>query len=315
MKVEFAKANAKPKIKRKSSFGGSAQLNGILFALPAILGFLIFVLGPMIASLIYSFTDYSVFKDETKFIGFENFITMFSGEDPFFYKSLGVTFYYVFLSVPIGIAFAFFLAILLNTKIKGRAIFRTIFYLPSIVPVVASAMIWLWLFNPDLGLINNVLSSLGLPTGLWLFSEKTVIPSIVLMGLWGVGGNMIIFLAGLNGIPEHYYEAIEVDGGNTFRKFWHITIPMMTPTIFFTSVMGLIGSFQVFTEAYVLTGGGPNNASLFYVFYIWREAFANSNMGFASALAWVLFVIIMLFTLLVFKTSKWVYYEGGGRSN
>jgi len=310
MKAELTVKDPKP-VKKRYVWKNTAQVNGLLFAMPAILGFLIFVFGPMIASLIYSLTDYSVFSDNTSFVGLNNYINMFSGEDPFFYKSISVTFYYVFLSVPLGIIFAFLLAILLNTDIKGKAIFRTIFYLPSIVPVVASAMIWLWLFNPDLGLINNMLTSVGLPTSLWLFSEGTVIPSIVIMGLWGVGGNMIIFLAGLNGIPDHYYEAIEVDGGNTLHKFWHITIPMMTPTIFFTTVMGFISGFQVFTEAYILTGGGPNNSSLFYVFYIWREAFSNSNMGYASALAWVLFIIIMFFTAFIFKSSKWVYYEGG----
>lgn len=282
---------------------------GLLFAAPAILGFLIFTVGPMIASLYFSLTDYTVFTAPS-FVGLSNYTTMFSGKDPFFYPSLKATFLYVFLAVPCYMVFAFTLAMLLNAKIKGLSFFRTVFYLPSIVPVVASAMIWMWLYNPDLGLINHILSSVGLPTSLWLYSEKMVIPSIVLMGLWGTGGTMVIFLAGLKGISDHYYEAIEIDGGSGWHKFWYITVPMMTPTIFFNAVMGLIGAFQVFSEAYILTQGGPNNASLFYVFYIWREAFRNSNMGYASALAWVLFVIIMIFTLIVFKTSKWVYYEG-----
>ena len=284
---------------------------GLLFAGPAILGFLAFVAGPMAASFVLSLTDYTVFN-EPSFIGFDHYVRMFSGEDPFFYKSLKATFLYVFMAVPCFMVFSFLLAMLLNARIKGLAVFRTIFYLPSIVPVVASAMIWMWLYNPDLGLINNVLSSLGLPTSMWLYSEKTVIPSIVLMGMWSTGGTMVIFLAGLNAIPNHYYEAVEIDGGTGLHKFFHITIPMMTPTIFFNTVMSLIGTFQVFTEAYILTQGGPNNSSLFYVFLIWREAFSNSNMGYASALAWILFVIIMLFTIVIFRTSNWVYYEGEG---
>lgn len=306
MEVEIGVKSVKPlaSTRRRHSL-----MYGLLFAAPAILGFLIFIFGPMIASLMISLTDYTVFN-KPSFIGFDNYVRMFSGEDPFFYKSLKATFLYVLLAVPMFMSFSFLLAMLLNARIKGLALFRTIFYLPSIVPVVASAMIWMWLYNPDLGLINNVLSSLGLPTSLWLFSETMVIPSIVLMGMWGTGGTMVIFLAGLKGIPEHYYEAAEIDGGSVWHKFIHITIPMMTPTIFFNAVMGLIGTFQVFTEAYILTDGGPNNSSLFYVFLIWREAFRNSNMGYASALAWVLFVIIMIFTVIIFKSSKWVYYEG-----
>ncbi len=285
-------------------------LYGLLFAGPAIVGFLLFIAGPMAASLALSLTDYTVFNTPS-FIGLDNYSRMFSGADPFFYKSIGATFLYVCLAVPAFICFSFMIALLLNAKIRGLGLFRTIFYLPSIVPVVASAMIWMWIYNPDLGLLNHMLSAIGLPTSLWIYSETMVIPSIVMMGLWGTGGTMVIFLAGLKGIPEHYYEALEIDGGNALHKFAFITIPMMTPTIFFNLVMGFIGAFQVFTEAYILTNGGPNNASLFYVFYIWREAFQNANMGYASALAWVLFLIILTCTALVFRTSKWVYYEGG----
>ena len=286
------------------------QFFGILFALPAILGFLIFVLGPMIASLIYSFTDYALFN-KPKFIGLQNYKDLFSGTDPFFYKSLLVTFYYVLLNVPASIIFAFFIALLLNNEIKGRPIFRAIFYLPSIVPAVASAIIWMWLLNPDLGLVNNILSSLHLPTSQWLFAEESVIPSVVLTGLWTTGGTMVIFLAGLSGIPNVYYEAVDIDGGNSFHKFFNITLPMVSSTIFFNTIMAIIGSFQVFTQAYILTQGGPNNASLFYVFLLWREGFKNTRMGYASALAWVLFIIILLFTVLIFKSSNsLVYYEG-----
>ncbi|MEK3732021.1 MULTISPECIES: carbohydrate ABC transporter permease [Paenibacillus] len=287
---------------------------GLLFTAPAILGFLIFTLGPMVASLVLSLTDYNVFKDQTSFVGFANYAKLFSGEDDLFYKSLGVTFYFVLLRVPAVIIISFAVALLLNMNVKGRAVFRTIIYLPSIVPAVASAMIWMWLMNPDLGLLNSMLEWLNLPTSNWLYSEGSVIPSVVLTTLWGIGSTVIIFLAGLAGIPQSYYEAIEVDGGGWFSKLRQITIPMITPTLFFNAIMTLINSFQVFNEAYILTQGGPNNQSLFYVFYLWRTGFRDTEMGYASALAWVLFVIIMIFTYIVFKTSKsWVYYEGGER--
>ena len=288
---------------------------GLLFTSPAILGFILFTLGPMIASLALSLTDYNVFKDHTAFIGFDHYARLFSGEDELFYPSLGVTFYFVVLRVPAVILISFAIALLLNMNVKGRAVFRTIIYLPSIVPAVASAMIWLWLLNPDLGLVNAALRWLYLPTSNWLFSEGSVIPSVVLTTLWGIGGTVIIFLAGLSGIPKQYYEAIEVDGGGWYSKLRHITIPMVTPTIFFNTIMTIIGSFQVFNEAYILTQGGPNNKSLFYVFYLWRTGFRDTEMGYASALAWVLFVIILVFTFIVFKTSKtWVHYEGGERA-
>ncbi len=219
------------------------------------------------------------------------------------------------MRVPAVIIVSFVIALLLNLNVKGRSIFRTIIYLPSIVPAVASAMIWMWLVNPDLGLINTVLSWLHLPTGNWLYSEGSVIPSVVITTLWGIGGTVIIFLAGLSGIPKQYYESIDVDGGGWYSKLRHITIPMVTPTIFFNTIMTIIGSFQVFNEAYILTQGGPNNKSLFYVFYLWRTGFRDTEMGYASALAWVLFVIILIFTFFVFKTSKsWVHYEGGERA-
>ncbi|WP_240472959.1 carbohydrate ABC transporter permease [Paenibacillus sanguinis] len=289
-----------------------SELSGWLFASPAILGLLIFTLGPMVYSLYMSFTDYTGSNSPT-FIGLDNYKRMFSGEDQYFYKSLGVTFYFVILSVPSGIIYSFLLAILLNQNIKGKAIFRTIFYLPSIVPVIAISFIWLWLLNPDLGLANELLRSLGLPGSQWIFGEKSVVPSLALMNLWTTGGTMIIFLAGLQDIPRSLYEAIEMDGGTRLAKLRHITIPLMTPTIFFNLIMGIINGFQVFSQAYVMTNGGPNNASLFYVFYLYREAFQFSRMGSASAIAWVLFVIIMVLTYIVFKTSnRWVYYEGDG---
>lgn len=284
---------------------------GWLLAMPVVLGFLIFVLVPMIVSMYLSLTDYRIVAAPS-FIGFANYKKLLGGDDVFFYKSLFVTFYYVILPVPAQLIFAFMIAMVLNRKTKMRALFRSIFYIPSIVPTVALSMIWLWLLNPDLGLVNTLLRSAGLPTCLWIFSEKTVIPSMVLMSLWITGGTMVIFLAGLQGIPHHLFEAVDIDGGNGWHKLRYVTIPMMSPTIFFNLIMGIIGGFQSFTTAYIMTQGGPNNASLFYVYYLYQEAFKFQNMGSACALAWILFIIVGLLTALVFKTSdNWVFYEGG----
>nr|WP_314001914.1 sugar ABC transporter permease [uncultured Paenibacillus sp.] len=286
---------------------------GVLFALPAMLGFIIFVAGPMIASLIFSMTDWSIGSD-MKFTGLENYRTM-AAEDPLFSKSLFVTLYYTIGSVPLGIMAAFLIAMLLNQKVKGLAIFRTVYYLPVLVPSIANSMLWLWLFNPDFGLFNSMLRSVGLPGSQWIYSETAAIPSLILMSTWGVGNAAVIFLAGLQGVPGHLYEAVEVDGGGALRKFWHVTLPSMTPTIFFNVIMGMIGTLQVFDQAYVMTNGGPNNATLFYIFYLYRKAFSEAQMGYAAALAWVLFLIIMALTALVFRSSRfWVYYEGEGKS-
>jgi multiple sugar transport system permease protein len=298
---------------KKAPYVRAEARAGILFSMPIMLGFLIFVLGPMIASLALSFTDYRITGD-TSFIGIEHYRYMFSGEDLFFVKSLSVTSYYVFLSVPACIIFSFFIALLMNQQIKGKSIFRTIFYLPTIVPVVASSLVWMWLLNPDLGLVNNLLRSWGLPTSKWMFGERSAVPSLVLMSLWGTGSQMVIFLAGLQGIPRHLYEALDVDGGNALHKFRYITLPMMTPTIFFNLVIALIGGFQIFTQALIMTSGGPNNATLFYVYHMFRLAFQQSRMSLASAWAWVLFIIIAFLTFIAFKfSSHWVYYEDGSR--
>lgn len=281
---------------------------GLLFASPVILGFIIFVMGPMIASGYFSLTNYTI-TGTPEWVGFDNYKNLFTNKDPFFYKSLLVTAIYVFLSVPIQIIASLLVAMVLNRDVKGQGIFRTIFYLPTIVPVAASSMIWIWLMDPNLGLLNSLLKAIGLPTSKWIFDQKTVIPSLIIMSLWTIGSTVIIFLAGLQGVPKQLYEAVEIDGGNSIHKFVNITIPMITPTLFFNLVMGFINGFQVFTQAYVMTSGGPNNASLFYAFYLYKEAFTNFRMGNACALAWILFIIISLFTLIIFRTSKWVYYE------
>lgn len=285
-------------------------LYGYGMASPAILGFLIFTMGPLIASLYLSFTDYSITNDYS-FVGLDNFRRLFTGEDSFFYKSLFVTFYYVILAVPFSLLAAFAMAMLLKNKVRGRSMFRAVFYLPSIVPVVATSTIFIWLLNPDIGLFNQILSFLHLPTSLWIYDEATVVPTMAFMNIWSVGGTMLIFLAGLESIPDHYYEAVDIDGGGMWHKLTAVTLPMLTPTIFFNLVMGVINGFQSFSEAYIMTEGGPNNASLFYVVYLYREAFTNQRMGSASAIAWVLFAIILVLSLIIFRSSKsWVYYEG-----
>lgn len=288
-------------------------LFGLTFGAPIMLGFLLLSLLPMIVSLYYSFTDFALVNTPS-FIGLQNYKELFSGEDPYFYKSLGVTLYYCALAIPMNIAFSFFMALLLNQNIRARSVYRTIFYLPSIVPAVATSMIWVFLMDPSLGALNSILSSLGLPTSQWIFAEESVIPSLAVMSNWSVGGTMIIFLAGLQAVPRQLYEAAEIDGAKFFTKLRHVTIPMMSSTIFFNLIMCVIGGMQSFTQAYVMTGGGPNNASLFYAFYLYRQAFRFAKMGSASAIAWVLFVIIGILTLITFRTSgNWVYYEEGGK--
>lgn len=291
------------KIKKETIYGYG-------MAAPAIAGFFIFTLGPLLASLYLAFTDYSITND-FRFIGLDNFRRLFSGEDSFFYKSLFVTLYYVALAVPVSLLAAFGMALLLKNNVKGKSFFRAVFYLPSIVPVVATSTIFMWLLNPDIGLFNQILKFLHLPTSQWIYDESTVVPTMAFMNVWSVGGTMLIFLAGLESIPDHYYEAVDIDGGGIWHKLKAVTLPMMTPTIFFNLIIGIINGFQAFSEAYIMTEGGPNNASLFYVVYLYREAFTNQRMGAASAIAWVLFAIIMILSVIVFRTSRsWVYYEG-----
>ena len=300
----------KPRSRGLSRQRRQEALWGIACVAPALLGFLIWQLGPIIASLLIAFTDWNI-AGTPEWIGLQNFERMFA-QDPLFWQSLRVTAVYTLGSVPLSIVFAFFLAILLNQKVRGLAIFRTIFYLPSIVPVIAASVLWLWLFNPDFGLLNAAADLLHLPRSQWIYGEGSVIPSLILMSLWAVGPMMIIFLAGLQGVPRQLYEAVDVDGGNALHKLWHITIPMVTPTILFNLVLSIIGTMQTFTQAYVMTQGGPNNGSLFFVLYLYRKAFQESDMGYASALAWVLFILIAILSFLVLRTSsRWVYYEGG----
>jgi len=298
-------------VKKSSLYSNEAKW-GVILALPAILGFLIWVLGPMIASFILSFTNWEVVTSP-KFIGVGNFKKILFN-DFIFKKSIYATVYYSVGSVVLTIIAAFLVAILLNQKVRGLPLFRTIFYLPSITPTIASAMLWIWLFNPDFGLLNQALGIFGIPKLQWIYDEKQVVPALIFMSIWGMGGTMVIFLAGLQGVPQELYEAVEIDGGSWWHRFRYITIPMMTPTIFFNLVMAIIGAFQVFTSAYIMTDGGPNYASMFYVYYIYLSAFRYGHMGYACALAVILFFIILAFTLVVFRSSPyWVYYESARR--
>ena len=285
---------------------------GILFASPWLIGFLLFTAGPMIASFLLSFTRWNGITPvhELRWIGGENYALALL-HDPSFAKAFRNTAFYALVSVPLGLGTALSLALLLNQRVRGLAVFRTIFYLPSVVSGVATSMLWLWLFNPSFGGVNFVLHRLGLPEPGWLTDESTAIWVFILMSIWGVGNTMLITLAGLQEVPQHLYEAASLDGAGAVMRFRHVTLPMLSPTLFFNLVMGIIGSFQVFTSAYVMTGGGPNESTLFYVLYLYQKAFEQFQMGYASALAWILFAVVLALTLLVIRSSRvWVYYEG-----
>jgi multiple sugar transport system permease protein len=285
---------------------------GMLFASPWLLGFFLLVAGPMAASFLLSFTRWNGITpvSELRWVGAENYGHLIH-QDASFVKALQNTVFYALFSVPIGMATALSLAVLLNQKVRGLAFFRTVFYLPSVVSGVATAMLWLWLFNPSFGGVNWVLRRLHLPEPGWLTNESTAIWVFILMSIWGVGNAMLIYLAGLQGVPEHLYEAAALDGAGPAVRFRHVTLPILSPTLFFNLVMAIIGSFQIFTSSYVMTGGGPNEATLFYVLYLYQKAFEQFQMGYASAMAWILFAIVLALTLMVLRSSKlWVYYEG-----
>ncbi|MBB6049954.1 carbohydrate ABC transporter permease [Armatimonas rosea] len=283
---------------------------GLALISPWLLGFLIFTAGPMLASLYLSFCKYDLHS--LQFVGTKNYEVLLT-RDPLFWKSLGNTALYVLFSVPLGLTGSLLIAVLLNQKVKGIPVFRTLFYLPSLVPAVASALVWQWVFHPDAGILNFALSKVGVHGPKWLQDPKTALMSLIIMSLWGIGGSrMLIFLAGLQGVSDELYEAAQLDGADGLTCFRHITLPMLSPTIFFNLILGIIGSFQVFTSAYIMTGGGPDNATLMYVLYLYNNAFRFFKLGKASAMAWILFIMLLGFTGIQFKNaSKWVYYEGG----
>ena len=283
-----------------------------LFASPWLIGLLFLTLGPMIASFLLSFSDYPVITPP-KWIGVANYVEMFT-DDKLVWQSLKVTFLYSLGAIPLTLSLAFFVAMLLNQKIKGTSVYRTVYYLPAVISGVPGALLWMWMLNPEFGLVNNVLLWFGIKGPQWFFSREWVIPSFIIMNLWTIGVTMVIFLAGLQGIPTHLYEAADIDGAGLLSKFRHITLPMISPIILFNIVIGIIDSFQIFTPAFIITNGGPANSSLFYGLHLYNNAFKFFKMGYASALAWLMFVIILLLTGLVFRiTGNWVYYEGSVR--
>lgn len=298
--------------RRLSPMAREDRLTFWCFISPWLIGFLLFGLGPILASIWLSFTNYSLFKSP-EWVGLDNYRELL--RDPLILKSLGNTLFYVIFAVPLGTIGAMMLAILLNQKVKGIAIWRTIFYLPTIVSGVAMGVLWRWIFNPEVGLANTllrpVLGMFGVGDPQWLLDPAMAKPAYVVMSLWGMGGGMIIFLAALQGIPEHLYEAAELDGAGPVRQFFVITIPMLSPVILFSLTMGTIGSFQIFAQAYVMSGRGVDNSTLFYVLYLFDQAFRYFRMGYGAAMAWLLFLIILGVTIIQFRFAKrWVYYEG-----
>jgi multiple sugar transport system permease protein len=276
---------------------------------PWIFGFLALTLVPMASSVYLALTRYDVLSPPL-WVGLTNFRTMFT-HDPRYWVTLVNTAYYSLFSVPLSMCLALAIALLLNQGLPGQKVFRTIYYMPSVVSGVGLSLLWLYLFDPSVGLINLALDVVGIRGPAWLQNPDWSKPALILMSMWGIGGQMVIFLAGLQGVPPEMYEAAQVDGANWFGKFRRITLPLITPTIFFTLIMGIIGSFQVFTQAYVMTRGGPVNSTLFYVLYIYMSAFRFHEMGYASAMAWVLFFVILALTLIQFRLGRrWVYYEG-----
>lgn len=280
-----------------------------LFILPWLIGFLVFALYPILSSLYYSFTDYDIISKPT-FIGLDNFRELF--QDELFYKSIVVTLKYTFISVPLGLFLSLIFAMLINMKIPARGFFRTAMYFPSMVSGVSMSLLWFWIFNPEAGIFNYILSLLGVKGPAWFLDEKFAIWALIIMTFWGVGGGMIIFLAGLQGVPASLLEAARLDGASKWKTFWSVTFPMISPVFLFQLIMAVIESFQVFTQAYVMTQGGPNYSTRFYVYNVYVSAFKDFRLGYAAAMAWLLLLAILIVTVIIMKTSnRFVYYEGG----
>ena len=295
------------------TFSGAArrdwrrELQGLAYVAPFLLGFLALWLFPMLYSVGLTLHSWDLVRPP-EYVGFTNFAHFVS--DGKVLKSLGNTGYYTFLGVPLRVLIALMLALSLNVKIRGRTIYRTIFYIPSVTPAVAGAVIWTQIFHTEFGILNNFLGVFGVQPIKWLWDPRVAKPAFILMSFWGIGPQMVIFLAGLQGIPAVLYEAARIDGAGKWQSFLHVTLPMLSPVLFFNLVMGFIGSFQVFTASYIMTQGGPQDATLFFVLYVFRNGFQYFKMGYASLLAWFLCLIIALLTFIQFRFgSRWVYYE------
>ena len=296
----------------RSPIARRRALYGYLTILPWIIGFLVFTTYPIVASLYYSFTDFPILKGAS-WIGLRNYQEMLF-QDDLFWKSLKVTATYSLVAVPSGVVMGYVIALFLNQNVRGLSVWRTMYFMPSIVPAIASAYLWAWIFNPDFGLINGLLINFGIPSPKWFGSPQLVLPAFIIMHLWGAGGGLILYLAAFQGVPTTLYEAAKVDGANAWQRLINITVPMTSPVILFTFLTGMIISFQIFTAGYIITAGGPNNASLFYVLYLYRNGWEYFKMGYASALAWVLLIIMLSLTVLtLYASRRLVYYEFSDR--
>jgi len=283
---------------------------GYVFLLPWALGFLFFTGGPIIASAIIGFTDYNIILPP-EWVGPKNYLALLS--DKHFFASVRVTATYAIVVIPVSIAGSLGLALLMNQKLPGVPLFRTLYYMPNVLSGVATAILWVWLFNPDpdMGIINMALRALGISGPKWLQSTRWALPAVMITSLWGIGGSRaVIYLAGLQDVPEQLYESATIDGAGAWSRFRHITVPMMTPMIFFTFITGIIGTLSTFTGPYIMTQGGPGNATMFYGIYLYNKAFIALRMGYASAMAWVMFLVAGLVAVLNFYLARyWVYYE------
>jgi multiple sugar transport system permease protein len=283
-------------------------LAGLGFISPWLIGVLTFQVYPFFASFYYSLRSTTLLSPGT-FVGLDNYREL--ARDPLFWTSLKNTFYYTSASIVVGTVAAISLAMLLNMRVRGLTLYRVIFYMPSIVPLAAVSVIWIWILHPTYGVANYVLGSLGLPTPGWFSDPRWAMPGLIIVSLWGLGNAMIIYLAGLQGIPGELYEAAQLDGATAWQRTWNITLPLLSPVILFNVIIGLIGGFQYFVEPFVITQGGPADATLTYGLYLYNNAFLFFKMGYAAAMAWILFVIIMLITMILLRTaSKWVFYQG-----
>jgi multiple sugar transport system permease protein len=280
---------------------------GVVFIAPWAIAFLLFELLPTASAFYYIFTNFAV-VGETQVIGLANYQQM-ATQDPEFWTAVFNTLYYTAFTVPISLVLGFGMALLLNAPLRGQGLFRTLFYVPAVVPTVAASIVWLWIFDPSSGLLDNLLRTVGLPAVHWLSSPGSSKNALILMNLWAVGGTTVVFLAGLQALPGELYEAAAIDGAGKLRTLVQITLPLMTPSIFFNLVLGVIGSFQVFNAAFIVTQGGPADSTLFYMLYLYNEAFKYLQMGYASAMAVVLFLVIMILTLVLYRSSsRWVFY-------
>lgn len=304
MKVTFKDIWKSPAQRRQA-------ILAFIFVSPWVIGFLIFGLYPVIVSFYYSLCQYDVLRIP-QYIGLRNYENLLFN-DNYFWISIWNTFFYTILRVPLSIIGSLLLAVLVNNAVKGVKFFRTLYFIPSIVTGVVLSVLWLWMLNPEFGLINSFLAYFGIQGPLWLLDTEWSKLSLVLMSLWSIGGGrMLVFLAALQGIPQHLYEAVDIDGGGWWSKFRNVTVPMLSPVIFLWTILEVIFSLQVFVEAYVMTKGGPLNSTLFYNLYLYNRAFEDFDMGYASALAWLLLVITLVITFIQFKLSrKWVHYDGG----